>query len=849
MTGRTLAAVALCTALMLAAVAGAFAGPPQSDNFDQGLAPFWKAKQTTGGTTFPTPSYRVENGRLIMRSADNDVWTTTWEPYFIYQDGITGDFTVQLKVLAVPQWNEWSHVGIMVCTTPIPDVYTDPSEIPTWWLVAAARNRTETKGGGQGQSRNFTTNEGLQPPYWIRLDRQGNIIRTFYSLDGGKTWEQLNDDFDIENENVQRYLEEPLAVGIHMQTHAGQTLGEAIVDNFQAGTIDQAGKLPGDAALPAEVTGSVKDDKGNPVAQGTTITATAADGTVMNARVDADGNYRMLLDAGTYTFGVASDEFEVPEAKPVQMAGGAKVTQNLVVKPYPSIDLSTASADTAVTALAAADAYPGDWGPIAPAFKDTDWVAVDWPADLAGNPVNTNSWFWYRIKFTIPASFKAYKGRTLYLYNFNCDDSDLTFVNGHFVGQMLWMWDSRRSYIVPSDFINWDGENVIAILGNQGGGGAGSQNSAGRLRIGSDKVGVVYGRVVSETGVGAARMAVELADAKGTKLTATTEDADGSFRIANVPPGTYKLTVSGVGAAVLPDPVDVVVEGGKVTMVADLKVTGAGFGPTELADVDVTKLRGQDINTSGGGHSVSGKVVTIQADGADIWGNADAFHYAYLPDKIRGDFTAVVKVLNVAEGGSEWSKAGIMLRDTTDAGSRHVFAAGTALHGARLQWRPAADGASNDLGGDNWWRWGAWIMLTRKGDQFTLYKSEDGSVPVLVAQTTVAGFPAEAFIGLAATSHAEGDVRTAKFSDFKLAPVAWEPTPAPPPVKVVLGDLNGDGKVGIPDATIALQIAVGIIKTPTPEQLQAGDLNKNGRIEIAEVTRILRTAVGLDVLK
>ncbi|MGQ9523398.1 MAG: carboxypeptidase regulatory-like domain-containing protein [Armatimonadota bacterium] len=436
---RKLAVVTFSTVFLLGAAAVVLAGPPQSDNFDKGLAPFWKAKQTTGGTTFPTPSYEVKDGRLIMRSADNDVWTTTWEPYFIYQDGITGDFTVQLKVLAVPQLNEWSHVGIMVCTTPIPDVYTDPSEIPTWWLVATCRNRTETKGGGQGQSRSISTNEGLQPPYWIRLDRQGSIIRTYYSLDGGKTWEQLNDDFNLEAENVQVPLQDPLAVGIHMQTHAGQTMGEAIVDNFQAGTIDQAGKLPGDAAAPAEVTGSVKDDKGEPVAQGTTVTATAADGTVLNARVDADGNFRMLLDPGSYTFGVASDEFEVPEAKPVEVAGGAKITQNLVVKPYPSIDLSTESADTSVTALVMADAYPGDLGPIAPGFKDTDWVAVDWPADLNLNPVNTNSWFWYRIKFAIPASFKAYKGRTLWLYNFNCDDSDVTFVNGHYVGHMLWM--------------------------------------------------------------------------------------------------------------------------------------------------------------------------------------------------------------------------------------------------------------------------------------------------------------------------------------------------------------------------------------------------------------------------
>jgi len=68
--------------------------------------------------------------------------------------------------------------------------------------------------------------------------------------------------------------------------------------------------------------------------------------------------------------------------------------------------------------------------------------------------------------------------------------------------------------------------------------------------------------------------------------------------------------------------------------------------------------------------------------------------------------------------------------------------------------------------------------------------------------------------------------------------------PPAPPVTIVYGDVNGDGKVSIPDVTIALRIAVGV-QTGTPDQIKAGDLNGNGKIEIAEVTKILRFAVGL----
>ncbi|MGQ9525638.1 MAG: PA14 domain-containing protein [Armatimonadota bacterium] len=67
--------------------------------------------------------------------------------------------------------------------------------------------------------------------------------------------------------------------------------------------------------------------------------------------------------------------------------------------------------------------------------------------------------------------------------------------------------------------------------------------------------------------------------------------------------------------------------------------------------------------------------------------------------------------------------------------------------------------------------------------------------------------------------------------------------------EVLFGDVNGDGKLGIPDATLALQIAVGILKNPTADQITAGDVNKNGKVDIADVTRILRAAVGLERLQ
>jgi len=60
---------------------------------------------------------------------------------------------------------------------------------------------------------------------------------------------------------------------------------------------------------------------------------------------------------------------------------------------------------------------------------------------------------------------------------------------------------------------------------------------------------------------------------------------------------------------------------------------------------------------------------------------------------------------------------------------------------------------------------------------------------------------------------------------------------------VTLGDLNGDGKVNVQDATLSLRIAVGVI-TPTDAQKAAGDVNHDGKWNVQDTTLILRKAVG-----
>lgn len=60
---------------------------------------------------------------------------------------------------------------------------------------------------------------------------------------------------------------------------------------------------------------------------------------------------------------------------------------------------------------------------------------------------------------------------------------------------------------------------------------------------------------------------------------------------------------------------------------------------------------------------------------------------------------------------------------------------------------------------------------------------------------------------------------------------------------IIMGDLNGDGKVTAADARIALRIAAKLQK-PTAVQLKAGDMNGDGKITAADARKILEMAAG-----
>ncbi|WP_266081104.1 glycoside hydrolase family 97 catalytic domain-containing protein [Haladaptatus caseinilyticus] len=115
-------------------------------------------------------------------------------------------------------------------------------------------------------------------------------------------------------------------------------------------------------------------------------------------------------------------------------------------------------------------------------YDDDKWEHVELPAKWEAHSGYTEAevFGWYRKTITIPASWEEYDADILLPVG-KIDDVDQTFFNGVQIGQLGTFpengfetaWQETREYTVPSENVNYGGENVIAIrvYDDIGGGG------------------------------------------------------------------------------------------------------------------------------------------------------------------------------------------------------------------------------------------------------------------------------------------------------------------------------------------------------------------------------------------
>src|SRR5205807_91428 len=150
--------------------------------------------------------------------------------------------------------------------------------------------------------------------------------------------------------------------------------------------------------------------------------------------------------------------------------------------------------------------------------------------------------------------------------------------------------------------------------------------------------------------------------------------------------------------------------------------------------VPIGGLTSIDIGTTTPGTTAldNNGVLTITASGADIWNTTDSFRF--VATAVSGDFSLSAKLLAKPAGGpkntSTWVKAGVMVRESLDPGSREAYVVSTSGNGVVFGDRPAyqsSNSANQNGTSDAKTTYPVWLRVSRAGDNVSGFQSSDGT--------------------------------------------------------------------------------------------------------------------------
>ncbi|MGB2717932.1 MAG: Ig-like domain-containing protein [Vicinamibacterales bacterium] len=199
----------------------------------------------------------------------------------------------------------------------------------------------------------------------------------------------------------------------------------------------------------------------------------------------------------------------------------------------------------------------------------------------------------------------------------------------------------------------------------------------------------------------------------------------------------------------------------------------AGTASSALAQLPAPWVN-RDIGSpsAAGSAAESAGTFTVRGGGSDIWYSSDQFQFVY--QSISGDVDIRAQVTAV-QYIDQWTKAGVMIRETLGSTSRHASTFVTPAKGLAFQRRvTTGEISTHTTGGSATAPY--WVRLVRVGQLFTSYVSANGTSWALVGSETIS-MAATVQVGLAVTSHQASSSAMATFTNVTVSGPATTPPP------------------------------------------------------------------------
>jgi len=192
--------------------------------------------------------------------------------------------------------------------------------------------------------------------------------------------------------------------------------------------------------------------------------------------------------------------------------------------------------------------------------------------------------------------------------------------------------------------------------------------------------------------------------------------------------------------------------------------------PQDWTRKDVKSLtlwfRGYPASVGSFGYDPIADIYTITADGWDISGTADGFHYAYKRLSSAGSIEAQVLGMTNTSG---WAKAGVMIREDLDPNSAHAMTFVTPGNGVVFEYRAGKGLANTGAAGQQTGITAPhWVRITRSGNNFTSEHSANGVTWETLGTGASFAMAADVYVGLELSSGNTALTCEAQFSDVTI---------------------------------------------------------------------------------
>jgi PKD repeat protein len=223
---------------------------------------------------------------------------------------------------------------------------------------------------------------------------------------------------------------------------------------------------------------------------------------------------------------------------------------------------------------------------------------------------------------------------------------------------------------------------------------------------------------------------------------------------------------------------------------ATINATSTLPSPWQTQDVGSVGLAGSASHASG--------VFTVTGAGSDVWGTADSFQFVYRT--LSGDGQIVARVTGL-QNTHHAAKAGVMIRESLNADAAHAMVNAIPNGGIEMLSRTTTGGNTAALSTTQ--PLPAWVRLARSGNTIVGSVSANGTSWSVVGSASVT-MGANAFVGLAVTSHDITLLNTASFDNVSVTTGSPTQPPAMPS-----SPTPADGATGVSTAASLVWSAVG----------------------------------------